>query len=73
MIRQNLNYLIIKRLNSIQDLFRIMREYSLGIDKATLQDIYEDAVSDNKQDFLLIDIDAEPTERFRKNWSVINI
>jgi len=73
MIRQNLNYLIIKRLNSIQDLFRIMREYSLGIDKATLQDIYEDAVSDNKQDFLLIDIDAEPTERFRKNWSVLTL
>jgi len=73
MIRQNLNYLIIKRLNTIQDLFRIMREYSLGIDKATLQDIYEDAVNENKQDFLLVDIDAEPQERFRKNWKAIEL
>jgi len=48
MIRQNLNYLIIKRLNTIQDLFRIMREYSLGIDKANLQDIYEDAVNEDE-------------------------
>jgi len=73
MIRQNLNYLIIKRLNTIQDLFRIMREYSLGIDKATLQDIYEDAVNENKQDFLLVDIDAEPQERFRKNWKSLEL
>ena len=67
-IRNNLNYLIIKRLNTIQDLFRIMREYSLGISKENLQGIYEHAIKDNKQDFLLVDIDAEPSERFRKNW-----
>lgn len=70
-IRQNLNYLVVKRLNTLQDLFRIMREYSLGIDKKTFQDIYEHAIRDNKQDFLLIDIDAEPKDRFRKNWSEI--
>lgn len=68
MIRQNLNYMIIKRLNTLQDLFRIMREYSLGVDKTILQDIYEDAIKDNKQDFLLVDIDAEPDKRFRKNF-----
>ena len=28
MIRMNLNYLIIKRLNTLQDLFRMLREYS---------------------------------------------
>ena len=71
MIRQNLNYLIIKRLNTLQDLFRIMREYSLGVEKNTLQNIYEDAIKDNKQDFLLVDLDAEPKDRFRKNWNDI--
>jgi ABC-type dipeptide/oligopeptide/nickel transport system ATPase component len=71
MIRQNLNYLIIKRLNTLQDLFRIMREYSLGVEKNTLQNIYEDAIKDNKQDFLLVDLDAEPKDRFRKNWDDI--
>ena len=68
MIRQNLNYLITKRLNTLQDLFRIMREYSLGVEKNTLQNIYEDSIKDNKQDFLLVDLDAEPKDRFRKNW-----
>ena len=71
MIRQNLNYLIIKRLNTLQDLFRIMREYSLGVSKDTLQEIYENAIKENKQDFLLVDIDAEPRDRFRKNWDDI--
>jgi hypothetical protein len=48
-----------------------MREYSLGVNKETLQDIYENAIKDNKQDFLLVDIDAEPKDRFRKNWTDI--
>jgi len=40
MIRMNLNYLIIKRLNTLQDLFRMMREYSLGVSKDVLVDLY---------------------------------
>jgi hypothetical protein len=71
MIRQNLSYLIIKRLNTLSDLFRIMREYSLGVDKTQLKKIYESSTKDNKQDFLLVDLDAEPTDRFRKNFNEI--
>ena len=40
MIRMNLNYLIIKRLNTLQDLFRMMREYSLGVSEDALVDLY---------------------------------
>lgn len=69
-IRQNLNYLIIKRLNELGDLFRIMREYSLGV-KEKLKALYERAVSNNKQDFLLVDLDADPKERFRFNFNEI--
>lgn len=71
MIRQNLTYLIIKRLNTLSDLFRIMREYSLGVDKNQLKKIYESSTSDNKQDFLLVDLDADPKDRFRKNFNEI--
>jgi hypothetical protein len=71
MIRKNLNYLVIKQLASLPDLFRIMREYSLGVDKEKLKKIYENATTDNKQDFLLVDLDAEPSERFRKNFNDI--
>ena len=70
-IRKNLNYLIIKRLANIPDLFRILREYSLGIDKDKLLKLYENSISTNKQDFLLVDLDAEPEDRFRKNFNEI--
>jgi hypothetical protein len=71
MIRQNLTYLVVKRLNTLSDLFRIMREYSLGVDKSQLKKIYEASTSENKQDFLLVDLDAEPKDRFRKNFNEI--
>jgi hypothetical protein len=68
MIRMNLNYLIIKRLNTLQDLFRMMREYSLGVSKDVLVDLYQHSIQDNKQDFLLVDLDSEPKDRFRFNF-----
>ena len=68
MIRMNLNYVIIKRLNTLQDLFRMMREYSLGVSKDVLVDLYQHSIQDNKQDFLLIDLDSEPKDRFRFNF-----
>jgi len=70
MIRQNLTYLVIKRLNTLGDLFRIMREYSLGVDKNQLKKIY-DASTDTKQNFLLVDLEEEPSSRFRKNFNEV--
>ena len=55
----------IKRLNTLQDLFRMMREYSLGVSKDVLVDLYQHSIQDNKQDFLLVDLDSEPKDRFR--------
>jgi hypothetical protein len=69
-IRQNLKYLFIKKLQNLGDLFRIMREYSAGIDKIELKKIYEHATED-KQNFLLVDLDAPPQDRFRKNFNEI--
>ena len=70
LIRQNLTYLVIKKLNTLSDLFRIMREYSLGVDKNQLKDIYETATV-TKQDFLLVDLEEDPQNRFRKNFNEI--
>jgi hypothetical protein len=69
-IRQNLNYLVIKQLSSLKDLYRIMSEYSLGVDKPQLADMYKSSTI-SKQDFLLIDMDTDPTNRFRKNFNEI--
>jgi hypothetical protein len=69
-IRQNLKYLFIKKLQNLGDLFRIMREYSVGIDKIELKKIYEHATAD-KQNFLLVDLDAPPEDKFRKNFNEV--
>lgn len=66
-IRRNLTYLFIKRLQSLKDLYGILREYSLGVDKNLLKKMYDDSTG-NKQDFLLVDLEAEPEDRFRKNF-----
>lgn len=71
MIRQNLTYLVIKRLNTLKDLFRILNEYSLGVDKKELKELYETATKENKQDFLLVDLEESPEDRFRKNFNEI--
>jgi hypothetical protein len=69
-IRQNLNYLVIKQLSSLKDLYRIMSEYSLGVEKPQLADMYKSSTA-SKQDFLLIDMDTDPSNRFRKNFNEI--
>ena len=69
-IRQNLNYLIIKQVSSFKDLYRILAEYTLGVDKDILKQLYEKSTQE-KQDFLLVDLDANPQSRFRKNFNDI--
>lgn len=69
-IRQNLNYLIVKQVSSLKDLYRIMGEYTLGVEKDALKKLYENSTSE-KQDFLLVDLDASLQDRFRKNFNEI--
>jgi hypothetical protein len=70
LIRDNISYLIIKQVSSMKNLTMICRECSLGIDKKQLKKIYDDATQ-SKQDFLLIDLEGEKDERFRKNLDEI--
>ena len=70
LIRDNINYLILKQVSSMKNLTMIAREYSLGIDKKQLKEIY-DLSTEKKQDFLLIDLEGEKTERFRKNFDEV--
>jgi ABC-type dipeptide/oligopeptide/nickel transport system ATPase component len=68
MIRNNLTYIIIKQLSSLKNLTMIMREYSLGVDKREMKDIYDDATSD-KQGFLLLDLEGDKEKRFRSGFN----
>jgi type IV secretory pathway VirB4 component len=66
LIRDNITYLIIKQVSSMRNLTMIARECSLGIEREQLKEIYDDATG-NKEDFLLIDLEGNKDERFRKN------
>jgi hypothetical protein len=47
-----------------------MGEYTLGVEKDALKKLYENSTKE-KQDFLLVDLDASLEDRFRKNFNEI--
>ena len=72
LVRDNISYLIIKQVSSMKNLTMICRECSLGIEKKQLKKIYDDATQ-SKQDFLLIDLEGNKDEKFRKNFDEIYV
>jgi hypothetical protein len=51
----------------------ILRDFSLGLDKEYLLELYK-YCTDDIASFLLIDIDVPPEERFRKGFfEIINV
>jgi hypothetical protein len=72
LVRDNISYLIIKQVSSMKNLTMICRECSLGIEKKELKKIYDDATQ-SKQDFLLIDLEGNKDEKFRKNFDEIYV
>jgi hypothetical protein len=65
-IRINCTYIILKKLSSTRDLNLILSDYNLGVSKETLLEIYKYCTR-IKEDFLLLDLDAVPEDRFRHN------
>lgn len=70
-IRLNSNYLILKKLASKRDLNLILSEVNIGVKKDELFRIYKYCVDDNFCNFMLIDCDAPPESKFRKNFHEI--
>lgn len=66
-IRLNCNYLFIKKLSSERDLNLILSEIALGVSKEKLMQIYKEA-TDEKLNFLMVDVDAPADKRFRINF-----
>lgn len=66
-IRLNCNYLFIKKLSSERDLSLILSEIALGVSKERLMQIYKMA-TDEKLNFLMVDVDAPSEKRFRINF-----
>jgi hypothetical protein len=66
-VRIQANYIILKKLNSSKDLTMILRDFSLGLEKEELLEIYK-FCTDEFTSFLLIDIDVPAEKRFRKGY-----
>lgn len=74
LIRIQCNHIFLKRLTSIRDLNLVISEYGLGSMKKKIISTYKDITNESKIPFLLIRTDAEPAERFSKNFlTFINI
>ena len=70
LLRLQLSHLFIKQLSSMRDLKTIMNDFSYDFDKKFIKEMYEDTTKDQKH-FLLIDINAKPEDKFRKNFDEV--
>lgn len=66
-IRLQANYLMLKKLASSKDLNMILKENSLSVSKEELNQMYDYATSE-KSSFLMVDLEADESQRFRKNF-----
>jgi len=70
-IRKNSDIVILKRIDDLGDLTRILKEMSLGIKVAELTDMYVSAETDDPTKFFMIDKSGDPAYRFRRNYAPI--
>ena len=71
LVRINCNYILLKKLSSKRDLKNVLDDNALGVDLKELEKIYTDCTRD-KLNWLMIDVDADPENKFRCNFSKIN-
>jgi hypothetical protein len=67
-IRIQQNLIFLKRLTSSRDLNLVISDFGLMGQKKDIIKAYKDTVNESKENFFLICIEAEPGERFRKNF-----
>lgn len=69
-IRNNCNYMVILKLSGQREVNIILSEFGLGVSKEQLLDLYQRATQE-KFSPLVIDMEADPSERFRKGMTEI--
>jgi hypothetical protein len=69
-IRNNCSYMVLLKLSGNREVNVILSEFGLGVTKEQLIKIYEFATAEKLQP-LLIDLEAPPSERFRKGITEI--
>ena len=72
LIRQNTDYIFLRKIASVRDLKRIVSEYALDVSPETLLTHYNKATgSGDITDFFLIDLNATDNYKYRHNYSPI--
>ena len=69
-VRTQCNYIFLKKVGNKRDLNTILTDNSLNIEKKQLQELYE-YCTQRLEDFLLIDVAAPDSKRFRYNFEPI--
>ena len=69
-IRNNCNYMVILKLSGNREVNMILSEFGLGVSKEQLLQIYKEATAEKFQP-LVIDMDEDPAQRFRKGLTTI--
>ena len=69
-IRNNCSYMVLLKLSGQREINVILSEFGLGVSKEELVAIYEYATAEKMQP-LLIDLEAPPSERFRRGLDQI--
>jgi len=69
-IRNNCNYMVLLKLSGNREVNMILSEFGLGVTKEQLIAIYEYATREKMQP-LIIDLEADPIQRFRKGFLTI--
>jgi hypothetical protein len=64
-IRNNCNYMVLLKLSGQREVNMILSEFGLGVSKEQLLELYKEATAEKFQP-LVIDLEEEPTKRFRK-------
>ena len=72
-VRLQCNYIILRKIPSSRDVNGILKEFSLGVNKEELIKIYQFCVGKSITSFLLIDLNCDPDQAFRRNFEVLDI
>jgi hypothetical protein len=76
LIRVNSNYIILTKIQTSQDLHRILKEYKLGVTDEEMERMYDQATKDGFPNYFLIDLQAGGKNeelKFRKYFTPLKL
>lgn len=69
-IRGQANFIILRKVPSERDIKYILKESSCGVNAQTLMSLYQKCVTDDICNFLMLDLNQNPENMFRKNLDI---